>query len=280
MEATTIAWVLPHEGHDDEAAIAALRAQGLRVLACASGAALPAEAGVRVLRAELFGDARRLRREYLLDARPTLIVVATAEQEAATLEFLKARDDVVRGLQPLEQRARRIDHHDPGVEAVGHEEVGRRREPGALEQIVDVADDDGIGVEEDDPLILAEIEGAQLGEARAEPAKQQLVASVRVRDRRDLADLPALRGEPGGRPGRDVRGRHHDARDRGAGLGERTPERLEAGYVGVAAADHGDIGVGHGAPCIARVADIRRAGRRRGRGPPAAGRRGRGPRGP
>ncbi len=102
MEATTIAWVLPHEGHDDEAAIAALRAQGLRVLACASGAALPAEAGVRVLRAELFGDARRLRREYLLDARPTLIVVATAEQEAATLEFLKARDDVVRGLQPLE----------------------------------------------------------------------------------------------------------------------------------------------------------------------------------
>ena len=71
MEATTIAWVLPHEGHDDEAAIAALRAQGLRVVACASGAALPAEAGVRVLRAELFGDARRLRREYLLDARPT-----------------------------------------------------------------------------------------------------------------------------------------------------------------------------------------------------------------
>jgi hypothetical protein len=57
VEATTIAWVLPHEGHDDEAAIAALRAQGLRVLACASGAALPAEAGVRVLRAELFGDA-------------------------------------------------------------------------------------------------------------------------------------------------------------------------------------------------------------------------------
>ena len=102
MEATTIAWVLPHEGHDDEAAIAALRAQGLRVIACASGAPLPAEAGVRVLRAELFGDARRLRREYLLDARPTLIVVATAEQEAATLEFLKARDDVVRGLQPLE----------------------------------------------------------------------------------------------------------------------------------------------------------------------------------
>ena len=51
---------------------------------------------MRVLRAELFGDARRLRREYLLDARPTLIVVANAEQEAATLEFLKARDDVVR----------------------------------------------------------------------------------------------------------------------------------------------------------------------------------------
>ncbi len=102
MEATTIAWVLPHEGYDDEAALAPLRAQGLRVLPCAAGAPLPAEAGVRVLQAGLFGDPRRLRREYLLDARPTLIVAASAEQEADTLEFLKARDDVVRGLQPVE----------------------------------------------------------------------------------------------------------------------------------------------------------------------------------
>lgn len=102
MEATTIAWVLPHEGYDDDAALAPLRAQGLRVLPCIAGAPLPAEAGVRVLQAELFGDLRRLRREYLLDARPTLVVAGSAEQEADTLEFLKARDDVVRGLQPVE----------------------------------------------------------------------------------------------------------------------------------------------------------------------------------
>ncbi|MFT3663610.1 GGDEF domain-containing protein [Piscinibacter sp.] len=102
MEATTIAWVLPHADFDDEAAFEPLRAHGVRVLPCAAGAALPAEAGVRVLRCALFGDARRLRREYLLDARPTLIVADTAEQEAEALEFLKARDDVVRGLHPVE----------------------------------------------------------------------------------------------------------------------------------------------------------------------------------
>jgi two-component system cell cycle response regulator len=102
VEATTIAWVLPHEGYDDEAAIAPLREQGLRVIPCMAGVPLPAEAEVRVLRADLFGDARRLRREYVLDARPTLIVAGTAEQEAEVLEFLKARDDVVRGLRPVE----------------------------------------------------------------------------------------------------------------------------------------------------------------------------------
>lgn len=102
MEATTIAWVLPHEGYDDEAAIAPLRAQGLRVIPCVGGSPLPAHAEVRVLQAGLFGDARRLRREYVLDARPTLVVAGTAEQEADILEFLKPRDDVVRGLRPPE----------------------------------------------------------------------------------------------------------------------------------------------------------------------------------
>ncbi len=108
VESTTIAWVLPYEGYDDEAAIAPLRALGLRVLACAAGAPVPAEAGVRVLRAELFGDARRLRREYLLDARPALIVAASPEQEAEVLEFLKPRDDVVCGLHPPELPVQRL----------------------------------------------------------------------------------------------------------------------------------------------------------------------------
>lgn len=102
MDATTIAWVLPHEGYDDEAAIAPLRAQGLRVQTCVAGQALPDEAELRVLQADLFADARRLRREYVLDARPTLIVASSAEQEADALEFLKPRDDVVRGLRPAE----------------------------------------------------------------------------------------------------------------------------------------------------------------------------------
>lgn len=102
MEATTIAWVLPHEGHDDEDAIAPLRAQGLRVRTCVAGQGVPDEAELRVLQSAHFADARRLRREYVLDARPTLIVADSAEQEADALEFLKPRDDVLRGLQPPE----------------------------------------------------------------------------------------------------------------------------------------------------------------------------------
>ncbi len=108
MEATTIAWVLPDEGYDDEAAIAPLRALGVRVQTCVVGATLPPDAGARVLQAGLFADMRRLRREYVLDARPTLIVAATVEQEVEALEFLKARDDAVRGLHSAELLALRL----------------------------------------------------------------------------------------------------------------------------------------------------------------------------
>lgn len=102
MDVKTIAWVLPHEGYDDDALIASLRAQGFRVVPCLVGATMPDDAELRVLQADLFSDSRRLRREYVMDARPTLIVAGTAEQEVDALEFLKSRDDVVRGTQPIE----------------------------------------------------------------------------------------------------------------------------------------------------------------------------------
>lgn len=102
MNAKTIAWVLPHEGCDDEPLLAPLRAQGFRVVTCVAGATLPPEAELRVLQADQFGDSRRLRREYVMDARPTLIVASSAEQEVDALEFIKPRDDVVRGLRPVE----------------------------------------------------------------------------------------------------------------------------------------------------------------------------------
>lgn len=102
MNAKTIAWVLPHEGYDDEPLLAPLRAQGFRVVTCVAGATLPPEAELRVLQADQFGDSRRLRREYVMDARPTLIVASSAEQEVDALEFIKPRDDVVRGLRPVE----------------------------------------------------------------------------------------------------------------------------------------------------------------------------------
>ncbi|MBL0092693.1 MAG: GGDEF domain-containing protein [Piscinibacter sp.] len=102
MDAKTIAWVLPHSGYDDEQVLGPLREQGFRVVTCVAGEASPADAELRVLQADLFADSRRLRREYLLDARPTLIVASTAAQEVDALGFIKPRDDVVRGLQPAE----------------------------------------------------------------------------------------------------------------------------------------------------------------------------------
>ncbi|MBP6541113.1 MAG: GGDEF domain-containing protein [Piscinibacter sp.] len=102
VDAKTIAWVLPHSGYDDEQVLGPLREQGFRVVTCVAGEASPADAELRVLQADLFADSRRLRREYLLDARPTLIVASTAAQEVDALGFIKPRDDVVRGLQPAE----------------------------------------------------------------------------------------------------------------------------------------------------------------------------------
>jgi propionyl-CoA synthetase len=55
------------------------------------------------------------------------------------------------------------DHHDPGVEAVGHEEVAGRGEARAREQLVDVAQHHGVGIEPDDLVVLGQLEGAQLG---------------------------------------------------------------------------------------------------------------------
>lgn len=107
-DAKTIAWVLPHEGYDDEALLAPLREQGLRIVTCLSGATAGVHADVRVLQAELFADARRLRREYVTDPRPTLVVVGSPAQEVDVLEFIKPRDDVVRGTQPIELVALRL----------------------------------------------------------------------------------------------------------------------------------------------------------------------------
>ena len=62
VDAKTIAWVLPHEGYDDETVIAPLREQGFRVLVCVAGEAPPAEVGgddlvVLIKDTNLFGQA-------------------------------------------------------------------------------------------------------------------------------------------------------------------------------------------------------------------------------
>ena len=102
MSRHSIAWVVPHEGYDDEPLLAPLREHGFQVLACLPGASTALDVELRVLQADLFADSRLLRREYVRDDRPTLVIASTAEQEADALEFLKPRDDVVRGLRPAE----------------------------------------------------------------------------------------------------------------------------------------------------------------------------------
>ena len=78
----------------------------------------------RVLRAELFGDARRLRREYRLDARPTLIVVATAGAGGRGPEFLKAARR--RGARAASARAAGA---APGAAAAKRRRRGATAEP-------------------------------------------------------------------------------------------------------------------------------------------------------
>jgi two-component system, cell cycle response regulator len=107
-EEKTIAWVVPHEGYDDEALLAPLRSQGFRVLTCLPGATPELAADLRVMQADLFVDVRRLRREYVVDDTPTLVIASSAEQEVDVLEFLKPRDDVMRGARPPELLALRL----------------------------------------------------------------------------------------------------------------------------------------------------------------------------
>lgn len=104
----SIAWVLPDAEHDDEALLAPLRGLGFRIQTCVPGTSREIGADLRVMQADLFADVRRLRREYLVDDTPTLVIVSRVEQEVGLLEFLKPRDDVVRGAQPIELIALRL----------------------------------------------------------------------------------------------------------------------------------------------------------------------------
>jgi two-component system cell cycle response regulator len=80
----------------------ALAARGYSVLPCLPRAAVAVDAALRVLQADLFLDLQQLREEYESDARPTLIVAGTREQELAVIEFLSGTGDVAVGPLPLE----------------------------------------------------------------------------------------------------------------------------------------------------------------------------------
>lgn len=86
---------------------------------------------------------------------------------------------------------RGIEGHDPGVEVVRQEEVGAGSERAALEEIVDVLQDEGVGIQDDDPIELRQLPRTQLREDRGEARKEQLPRSRWVGDRFDVSNAPS-----------------------------------------------------------------------------------------
>ena len=146
---------------------------------------------------------------------------------------------------PVELLRRRLQHHHPGAEAVGEEEVGRGRDLGAIEEVVHVLEDDGVRVEEDYLVVLDELPGPELGVRRAEAREHLVGARVGVHDGLDVAEAPTLIGEPRARGGADLRRHHHHHRLPGPARLERAAERLDPGQVTLAVAERGRVGFLH-----------------------------------
>jgi hypothetical protein len=152
-------------------------------------------------------------------------------------------------VQPLQHRrvclTVRRQHQHPRIEPVGQQEVGRRRDVRPLEQIVDVAHDQRVGVHQHHPLEVREPERVELVEGVPEALEQARTPPV-AGEPWHRAHLPALRAEACARPLTHLRRGHHDARPRAPLVDQRVPEGLHAGCVVVAMAEHGDVGSARG----------------------------------
>lgn len=102
MDPTPVVWVIPRPEFDLADIPEQLAARGYSVLRCLPGASANVEAALRVLQADLFPDVHQLRNEYESDAKPTLIIAGSREQELPVIEFLSGTGDVAVGPLPLE----------------------------------------------------------------------------------------------------------------------------------------------------------------------------------
>jgi len=108
MDPTLVVWVVPHADFDLGNVRARLFARGFDLVRCLPGLSSKIDAPLRVLQTDLFPDVRHLRTEYEADAKPTLIVASTAEQEITVIDFLQGSGDVVIGPHPVEMLAYRL----------------------------------------------------------------------------------------------------------------------------------------------------------------------------
>lgn len=114
MDLIPVAWVIPHGGFDLGDLPSQMHSRGFHVRPHVLNSSAREGADLRVLQADLFRDMRSLREEYAADARATLIIARTLEQQAAVLEFVQENGDVTLGLQPIDLvafRLRRLRNH-------------------------------------------------------------------------------------------------------------------------------------------------------------------------
>lgn len=106
----TVAWVVPGGAAAPAAADAqSLRAAGWDVTVGAADPGDPvARCELRVLDGRTAGPAKALRDAYLADARPTLVLVASAADEVTLMACLRPSDDLVRDAGALAAVAQRL----------------------------------------------------------------------------------------------------------------------------------------------------------------------------
>ena len=94
MATSTVVWVAASE-HDPSLLAAELARRDYEVVRARPGESTGVAADLRVLSSDVVATPSELVDEYRLDARPTLVLVASPEHEAVVLGFLRDPDDVV-----------------------------------------------------------------------------------------------------------------------------------------------------------------------------------------
>jgi two-component system cell cycle response regulator len=93
MKPRSIVWIAP-AGAELAPVLARLTGLGFDARQCLAGESRAHAAELRVLQADAFDGPDALHTEYLLDARPTLVLTSSEQQELAVLPFLSEYDEL------------------------------------------------------------------------------------------------------------------------------------------------------------------------------------------